>query len=459
MNRLKKLGVLSGVLIIACVAALVALHTNEKQEEIKTNGETVLSVEPDSVTALSWTYDETTLSFHRDDVWQYDDDAEFPVSDSSMDALLEEFRDFAATFTIENADDLSQYGLDEPVCTITLTADDQTYTVKLGDYSTMDSQRYVDIGDGNVYLAASDPLDTYDVELSDLIANDSVPDFDGISQIAFAGDSDVVAVYDEDAKSLCADDAYFTSDGQPLDTSLLSSYISKLSNLNLTNYVTYKATDADLSAYGLDNPELTISIDYTDDETSGTFVLYISRDPEELKTIAEEGTDTDDEDTADITAYARVGDSKIIYKIAGSSYKSLMAAGYDDLRHQEIFSGDFEDVTAIDVTLDGNTCTLTMQEDGSEQKWLYQEQEIDIDDLQDALQNLTAGEFTDEEASGQQEISLTLHLDNEAYPELTITLYRYDGTTCLAVVDGASVAYIPRSEAVDLMEAVRAIIL
>ena len=459
MNRLKKLGVLSGVLIIACVAALVALHTNEKQEEIKTNGETVLSVEPDSVTALSWTYDETTLSFHRDDVWQYDDDAEFPVSDSSMDTLLEEFQDFAATFTIENADDLSQYGLDEPICTITLTADDQTYTVKLGDYSTMDSQRYVDIGDGNVYLAASDPLDTYDVELKDLIANDSVPEFDAINQIAFSGASDVVAAYDEDAKSLCADDAYFTSDGQPFDTSRLSSYISALDNLKLTEYVTYKATDEDLSTYGLDNPELTISIDYTDDETSETFVLYISRDPEELKAAADGDTDADSEDTSDITAYARVGDSKIIYLIAGSSYKSLMAASYDDLRHQEIFSGDFEEVTAIDVTLDGNTSTLTMQEDGSEQKWLYQEQEIDIGDLQDALQSLTAEEFTDEEATGQQEISLTLHLDNEDYPELTITLYRYDGTTCLAVVDGTSVAYIPRSEAVELMEAVRAIIL
>ena len=137
MNRAKKLGILSGVLIIACIAALVALHTDEKQEEIKTNGETVLSIEPAKVTALSWTQDGTTLSFHRDDVWQYDDDTEFPVSDSAMDTLLEQFHAFGAAFTIENADDLSQYGLDDPTCTITLTTDDQTYTVKLGDYSTM----------------------------------------------------------------------------------------------------------------------------------------------------------------------------------------------------------------------------------------------------------------------------------------------------------------------------------
>ena len=113
----------------------------------------------------------------------------------------------------------------------------------------------------------------------------------------------------------------------------------------------------------------------------------------------------------------------------------------------------------IDVTLDGKTYTLTSQKDGKERKWLYQEEEIDIDDLQDALENLSAGEFTSERASGQQEISLTLHLDNEDYPEITITLYRHDGTQCLAAVDGKSVAYISRSEAVELMEAIRAIVL
>ncbi len=227
--------------------------------------------------------------------------------------------------------------------------------------------------------------------------------------------------------------------------------------LDLTDYVTYKAADADLSDYGLDDPELTVSVDYTDDGTSDTFILHISRDPEELKNASD--TAEDDEDTADITAYARVGDSKIIYKISGSSYQSLMAAGYNDLRHQEIFSGDFDEVTGMDVTLDGKTYTLTSQKDGKERKWLYQEEEIDIDDLQDALKSLTTGEFTSERASGQQEISLTLHLDNEDYPEVTITLYRYDGTQCLAVVDGKSVAYIPRSEAVELMEAIRTIVL
>lgn len=225
--------------------------------------------------------------------------------------------------------------------------------------------------------------------------------------------------------------------------------------LDLTDYVTYKVTDEELSAYGLDDPELSVSVDYTDDGTSDTLVLHISRDPAEKKSAA----DAEDEEASDITAYARVGDSKIIYQISGSSYRSLMAAGYNDLRHQEIFSGDFDDVTGIDITLDGETYTLTSQKDGKERTWLCEEAEIEIGDLQDALEALTAEEFTSEKAAGQQEISLTLHLDREDEPELTITLYRCDGSKCLAVVDGKSVAYVPRGEMVTLAEAVRVIAL
>lgn len=219
--------------------------------------------------------------------------------------------------------------------------------------------------------------------------------------------------------------------------------------------MTYKVTDEELSAYGLDDPELSVSVDYTDDGTSDTFVLHISRDPAEKKSAA----DAEDEEASNITAYARVGDSKIIYQISGSSYRSLMAAGYNDLRHQEIFSGDFDDVTSIDITLDAETYTLTSQKDGKERTWLCEEAEIEIGDLQDALEALTAEEFTSEKAAGQQEISLTLHLDHEDEPELTITLYRCDGSKCLAVVDGKSVAYVPRGEMVTLAEAVRVIAL
>ena len=456
MSRSKKLCILAGVLVIVCIAALIALNVNEKQEQIKTSGETVFELDPDKVTTVSWIYDGTTLGFSRtDDGWQYDDDTDFPVSTDAIDNLLETFREFGASFTIENADDLGQYGLDNPTCTITLTTDDETYTIKLGDFSTMDSQRYVDIGDGNVYLAASDPLNVYGVGLKSLIANDEVPSLDSVSKISFSGTAGYSIVYDADGKSICSDDVYFTSEGKALDTDLVSSYLSSISYLDLTDYVTYKASDADLESYGLDDPELKITVSYTDDDDkSGSFTLSISRDPDELANASDSDSESE-EDADDITAYARVGTSNIVYKISGSSYNALMAAGYNDLRHKEIFSGSFDEVTSIDISLDGESYTLTL----SSGSWKLDGEEIDISDLQSALVGLSAEDFTDEKASLKQEISLTLHLDNEDYSELTLEFYRYDGSLCMALTDGESTALVDRSDVVSLTEAVRAIVL
>lgn len=454
MNRSKKLCILLGVLIVSCVAALIAMHTEERKEEIKTSGETVLKIESAKVSALSWEVGDETLRFHRDGDWYYDDDEAFPVDEEAIDTLLEQFRSFGAAFTIENADDLSQYGLDAPECTITITTEDETYTILLGDYSTMDSQRYVSIGDGNVYLAVSDPLDVYDVALSDLIRHDRTPSFDEVYTISFSGAENYTITYEKDSgKSYCADDVFFTQEDAPLDTSRVRSYISALRYLTLSDYVTYNAGEDDLHACGLDDPELTISVAYMDDGTEDTFLLQISRDLEAREASAEE------DDGKAVTAYARVGDSGMIYQLSSSDYQTLMAAGYNDLRHQELFSGDFDDVTGMDITLDGENYSLSASGDGSARSWYYQGEEVDIDTLREALEALTAAEFTTERPSQAQEIRLTLHLDSDAFPSLTLALYRWDGTQCAAIVNGEPFALVSRSKTVTLMEAVRSIVL
>lgn len=157
MKRYKRLYVVLAVLLAACIATFALSRYKAQKEQIQTSGETILSISADEVESLSWDYDGQTLSFHRDGAWSYDDDAAFPVDAEQMNLLLEPFAAFGAAFIIEDVDDLGQYGLDNPVCTIRITAGGESWTIQLGDYSKMDAQRYVSIGDGNVYLAAHDP--------------------------------------------------------------------------------------------------------------------------------------------------------------------------------------------------------------------------------------------------------------------------------------------------------------
>jgi len=463
MKRAKRIYVLLGILAVACVGTFSVMRIEEKKEQIKNSDEVVLEVSGDAVTSLSWEYEDTALAFHKGDSWLYDDDEAFPVDEDKVAELLSQFETFGVSFIIENVEDYAQYGLDEPVCTISLSTEEESYEILLGDYSAMDSQRYVSIGDGNVYLAAEDPFEDFEIELSDMIKHDETPAFDSVTGITFDGEESYSLTYEENSTdTYCDEDVYFTKkDGKnlPLDTSRVDSYLSSISSLGLTDYVTYNATEEELQSCGLDDPELSATVAYTyeneeEEEVSDTFVLHVSRDPEERK----EADDSSSEEE-EITAYARVGESQIVYKITSSEYESLMKAAYDDLRHYEVLTADFADVTQIDIALEGNSYTITSEEEDGVKTWYYQEEELDIAELKNAITALRVERFTSEQATEKEEIRFTVSLDNENYPQVEIVLYRYDGNLCLAETDGEPVSLVARSYVVDLIEAVNGIVL
>ena len=323
MKRYKRVAVLLAVLALACAATFAVSRYEQHKEQIAESGETVLAIDPDAVTALSWTVGDESLAFHKDESWLYDADEAFPADADKIGERLELFSDFAAAFVIEDVEDYAQYGLDDPAATITLTAGEQNYTIKLGDFSQMDEQRYVDTGDGNVYLAVTDPMDLFDVELGELIQNDVIPDFDAVSRIAFAGAENYTVTYEKDSgRSYAAEDVYFDENGRPLDTARVEAYLSALSGADLSAYATYNASAGELEAMGMNDPELTVTVDYTggdDGETAGSCTVSIARAPGDRATpdtAAPDDESTDDE-AEDITAYLRVGESQIIYELPG----------------------------------------------------------------------------------------------------------------------------------------------
>lgn len=124
----------------------------EEKEQIKTSGEIVLEVSSSDVRE----YGETALAFHKDGNWLYDEDEAFPVDEESIHEMLEPFETFGVSFIIEEVSDYSMYGRDEPACTIKLATAERTHEITMGNFSNMDEERYVSIGDGNVYLAKVD---------------------------------------------------------------------------------------------------------------------------------------------------------------------------------------------------------------------------------------------------------------------------------------------------------------
>lgn len=460
MKRSKRLWILLAVCAGVFLAAFAVSRVEERAEKIRTSGETVLAVDPETVTALSWKTGDKSFSFRREEGWAYGEDENFPVSSDAVLERLEPFADLAAAFIIEEPESLADYGLKEPECTVTLETAEKTWEIRLGTTSAIDEQRYFSIGDGKVYLAQTDMRELFDAGLPEMIQNDTIPALENVTGIRVSGKEEFTVAYREDGSSLRQEDVYYAQkDGAqlPLDTDLVESFLNDIRYLTLEEYVTYHASDEELAACGLDDPEITAEVTYSPEEgQTEVFTLSVSRDP-----AAE--TEEDAEET--VNAYARIGQSGILYKISSSYGTRLTGTGLDTLRHQEVFPGDFADVTRLEFTLDGSGYTLSCLTEGGETEtdgdgnrvFRFQEDEADTAGLEAALSGLTAVRFTDEAPSGKEELRLTATFASGETAALA--LYRYDGESCLAVVDGAPLALVSRADAMKLVEAVYAIVL
>ena len=98
----------------------------------------------------------------------------------------------------------------------------------------------------------------------------------------------------------------------------MEAWLDTIRNLNLKDYVSYNVSEGDLAQYGLDAPMVSVSVESMvieeKEELTENFALHIGRDPKEQQT---EKSDVDGDE--EVTAYARVGESGIIYQIFSES--------------------------------------------------------------------------------------------------------------------------------------------
>ena len=464
MKRTKKLCIMLGVLGAILLMTLCIGMVQEKQENIEINGETILSVPVEEVTAFSWTEGDWQLAFRKEGGrWIYQEDEHFPASTEKVENLLRQFESFGAGFTIEDVEDPGVYGLADPAATLVLETGEETYTMELGDYSKVDEQRYVSIGDGKVYLAAHDPWSDFtDTTLRELILQDEIPAFgDRVEKLTFRGEENYEITREENGPSYRKDDIWYTErEGEklPLNPALVEDYLAQLNSGILYNYADYYVTEEELASYGMDAPELTVTVSYEQEDAPAEFTIHLSRDP---AAVAEwEALSQAEQEEADpVPAFARVEGSDIVYRLDSTDYRQLARYTVDELRYREVLPAQVTDIREINFELDDGSCHLTAQYENGEQRWFRDGAETEGSKLADALSDLRITEFKAEQPSDKLEVSFAAVLNLEGEPEVTVELYRYDGTSCLVVVDGSPLGLVSREDTVALKEAVNGIML
>ncbi len=181
MKKQKKQLIALCILLLVCIVAWVCLtkwnksQEQKKQEEEEASKVTVTDIATEDVNAFSYQYNNETLSFVKEDgTWYYEVDKSISLDQDAVETLAATAAQLTAEQEIKDYEDLSEYGLDTPSNTITLTTDDGTTTLFVGNENDMLSQYYVKTDQSDsIYLAASAIYSAYQKGIEDLTATES----------------------------------------------------------------------------------------------------------------------------------------------------------------------------------------------------------------------------------------------------------------------------------------------
>ena len=264
MKRNKKILILVIILVLLTAATLALTLHETKQEQIRASGQVILEIPADTVTAVSWeSMVKESQAFHKEDGrWVYTSDPTFPVNEAKIASLLQHFEAYSASFVIEDVTNYAQYNLTKPKFTLNMETTNGNYQLNLGGFSTMDSQCYVDIGDGNVYMVVDSPEEYVPSTLAGMITHDDTPEFTMVAKVAVSGKEDYTITASADSTGAISYTGHKNGQKIAIDEGKLEDYLEDVTNLRLVDYASYNASDEDLKTYGLDQPFLSVSIDY-----------------------------------------------------------------------------------------------------------------------------------------------------------------------------------------------------
>lgn len=220
MNKQKRLFIILVVVLIVCLAGYMGLlHYNKyKSDDSESESTSVEALSIESSTVRSFSFDingeqytfsrvqaagdesiedyteeaeesissgtdstegsessETESSETEDVQWVCDNDPELKLNTSKITTMLGCITSITASEKFDADTDVSDFGFDTPQNTITMTTDDNTYTIVVGAKNAMLSQYYIKVND-DVNLSSTTIPSQFAVTLDNLIQSDDSED-------------------------------------------------------------------------------------------------------------------------------------------------------------------------------------------------------------------------------------------------------------------------------------------
>lgn len=429
--------------------------TSQEEKETEENDTSVdlVSLEADDITAVSFTADQNEVEFDKkDDSWTEKSDANFPVNQDTVDSAVKGVASLTADQEISDVEDMSQYDLDNPQNTITLTTADGDTSLQIGMESS-NNQYYVKKADDdkNVYLVSSTSIEPFMGTLYDFAESGTFPSVTSATITDVKVDKENSYELTQDADNLF----WNVSDGkttEKADTTKAGTVTSAIGSLAYDKFVDYNCTDN--SKYGFDDPYAVITVKYTEEEqetqtVEKTLTIYV-------------GDETGDD------RYVKVDDSKEVYTITKDSLTDILDSTMSDFYNLTVSYVSSNDLDSLEVqSADGdhtiNIVTETVKaEDEDTTTTTYKLDGEDLDEstfttFYNKLINMTAQERLTEEYTPEGDPAYTFIFKDTDGKETTVKYYEYDTNFYAAVVED-KVYLVNKMNVKDLDEAYQKVV-
>ena len=383
--------------------------TSQEEKETEENDTSVdlVSLEADDITAVSFTADQNEVEFDKkDDSWTEKSDADFPVNQDTVDSAVKGVASLTADQEISDVEDMSQYDLDNPQNTITLTTADGDTSLQIGMESS-NNQYYVkkEDDDKNVYLVSSSSIEPFMGTLYDFAESGTFPSVTSATITDVKVDKENSYELTQDADNLF----WNVSDGkttEKADTTKAGTVTSAIGSLAYDKFVDYNCTDD--SKYGFDDPYAVITVKYTEEEqetqtVEKTLTIYV-------------GDETGDD------RYVKVDDSKEVYTITKDSLTDILDSTMSDFYNLTVSYVSSNDLDSLEVqSADGDhTINIVTETVKAEDEDTTDESSTETSD-----ESSTDTDSSDESSSDDEEetTTTTYKLDGEDLDESTFTTF------------------------------------
>lgn len=434
--------------------------TSQEEKETEENDTSVdlVSLEADDITAVSFTADQNEVEFDKkDDSWTEKSNANFPVNQDTVDSAVKGVASLTADQEISDVEDMSQYDLDNPQNTITLTTADGDTSLQIGMESS-NNQYYVkkEDDDKNVYLVSSSSIEPFMGTLYDFAESGTFPSVTSATITDVKVDKENGYEITQDADNLF----WNVSDGkttEKADTTKAGTVTSAIGSLAYDKFVDYNCTDD--SKYGFDDPYAVITVKYTEEEavesdedseestdadTEESTTDEAAADTSEDADASDEDSSEDEQETQTVEKtitiyvgdetgddrYVKVDDSKEVYTITKDSLTDILDSTMSDFYNLSVSYVSVNDLDSLEVqSADGdhtiNVVTETVKAEDEDTTDDTDSDTTDESSTETSDESSTDTDSSDESSSDDEEetTTTTYKLDGENLDESTFTTF------------------------------------